>query len=85
MKYKVYILKSQKDQKYYIGSTININNRLNAHNRGSVKSTKYRRPLELIYFEVLNSRKIALKREKEIKNYKGGIAFKRLLEIGRGV
>jgi putative endonuclease len=47
--YHVYILKSEKDGKLYIGQTSNLEERLSAHNRGSVKSTKHRRPLKLIY------------------------------------
>ncbi|OGH11819.1 MAG: hypothetical protein A2857_03935 [Candidatus Levybacteria bacterium RIFCSPHIGHO2_01_FULL_36_15] len=47
----VYLLKSLKDYKQYIGSTINLEKRLEKHNRGEVKSTKYRRPLKLIGYE----------------------------------
>ncbi|MDQ0969316.1 putative GIY-YIG superfamily endonuclease [Flavobacterium sp. W4I14] len=39
-----YILKSEKDGKYYYGSTENLEIRLIKHNRGDVKSTKARRP-----------------------------------------
>jgi len=35
-----YILKSDKNGSYYIGSCENMNNRINLRNRGSVKSTK---------------------------------------------
>ncbi len=78
-KYKVYILKSLKDGKYYIGSTQSIGKRMIAHENGSVKSTKFRRPLQLIYTEIFNSRKDAIEREKKIKSFKGGKAFKQLL------
>jgi len=46
-----YVLKSQKDQKYYIGSTANIENRLRQHQAGEVFSTKGRRSLDLIFHE----------------------------------
>ena len=36
-----------KDQKQYIGSTINLDKRISLHNQGQVTSTKYRRPLIL--------------------------------------
>ena len=50
-KYFVYLLKSLKDKKYYIGQTNDIKNRLEQHNDGKVISTKSRRPLVLIGYE----------------------------------
>ena len=47
--YFAYILKSLKDNKYYYGSTGNIESRLKQHNYGKVKSTKNRIPLILHY------------------------------------
>jgi putative endonuclease len=47
----VYILRSLKDNKYYYGSTKNVEQRLNDHNKGKVKSTKGRCPLIIHYFE----------------------------------
>ncbi|HJW15513.1 MAG TPA: GIY-YIG nuclease family protein [Flavisolibacter sp.] len=79
MSYYVYILKSLKDGKYYIGSTSDVVARLNFHNSGLQRSTKSRIPFVLIYQEELPDKTSALKREKQVKNYKGGEAFKRLL------
>lgn len=42
----VYILRSIKDKKRYIGSTNNIDRRLKEHNTGLVYSTRYRRPFK---------------------------------------
>ena len=78
--YYVYILRSLKDGKYYIGSTHDVTARLNYHNAGLQRSTKYRIPFELIYTEALENKSEALKRELQIKGYKGGEAFKRLLK-----
>jgi len=80
MSYYVYILLSLKDNKYYIGSSSNIDERLVFHNSGRQRSTKNRIPFVLIYSEELTEKAVALKREKQIKNYKGGEAFKRLVE-----
>ena len=66
--YFVYVLKSLKDQRYYIGQTSNIERRLSDHNSGRVKSTKGRRPLILIYSEKCKNRMAALLREKEMKS-----------------
>jgi len=79
MKYYVYILQSLKDYRYYIGYTPNIHSRLEYHNSGRQRSTKTRIPFKLIYTEVFDSKTEALKREKKIKSYKGGEAFKKLL------
>jgi len=82
--YYVYILKSHKDDNFYIGQTNNIENRLYKHNNGFVKSTRYRRPLELIHVEQFKTHKEAINRELKIKSYKGGEAFKKLIDqIGR--
>jgi len=67
----VYVLKSLKDNKRYIGFTENLQRRLFEHNNGLVKSTKNRRPLELIYHEEFVSKKDALLREKFLKSGHG--------------
>ena len=76
----VYILKSQKVNRYYTGVTQDINQRLERHNQGRNFSTKPYRPWQMIYTERYSSRSEALKREKQIKSYKGGEAFKKLLK-----
>lgn len=47
----VYILQSEKDNQLYVGSTNDLRKRFELHNSGQVPSTKYRRPLKLIYYE----------------------------------
>jgi len=79
--YQVYILRSEKTGKHYIGSTEFIEDRLVRHNSGFVKSTKGGIPWVCIYNEPYESRSVACQREKEIKSYKGGIKFKRLLGL----
>lgn len=78
----IYILQSEKDNGYYIGYTSNLKMRLMWHNEGKNVSTKYRRPLRLIYNERFLNKKDAIRREKEIKSYKGGNAFKTLIQGG---
>lgn len=50
-RFYVYILFSLKDKGLYIGCSTNLRNRLSAHARGEVKSTKLRRPIKLIHYE----------------------------------
>ena len=47
----VYILKSKRDKKCYIGSTNDLVRRVKEHNNGKIFSTKYRNPLFLVYYE----------------------------------
>jgi putative endonuclease len=77
----IYILKSQKTGHFYIGQTEDLIARLNKHNSGLVKSTKYGIPWNMILHEEYLSRAEAIRRELEIKSYKGGIKFKRLLGL----
>ncbi len=78
--YYLYILKSKKDSKCYIGSTIDLKNRLRLHSEGKATSTKHRRPLILVYYEAYLSEKDARKREQMLKNYGQGITniYKRI-------
>ena len=79
MPYYVYILRSLKDQKFYIGSTSNVEARLKFHNGGLQRSTRNRTPFELVLMEEFSTKEEALKREKQLKAWKGGEAFKKLI------
>jgi len=67
----VYILKSKKDGRLYIGSTKNLKGRVKEHIIGSVPSTRYRRPLLLIGWREFNNIKDAVLWEKKYKNSHG--------------
>jgi putative endonuclease len=69
--YFVYILRSEKDGKRYIGMTSNIERRLSEHNTGRVKSTKNRQPLVLVKLEQYETKVEAEKREKFLKTGSG--------------
>jgi putative endonuclease len=75
----VYILQSQKDNQLYVGFTENLKQRVITHNKGSVPSTKSRRPWKLIYFECYTNQNDALRREKYLKTTPGKIAVKHML------
>jgi len=75
----VYLLHSQKDNGFYIGYTIDIKNRLKRHNNGEVVSTKHRRPLSLIYYEVYTNEKDAQGREIFLKSGAGRRFLKKQL------
>jgi len=64
----VYILKSLKDEKHYIGHIVDLNKRLKRHNSGDNISTKYRRRLRLVYCEETLSIAKAIEKEEYIKD-----------------
>ena len=65
--YQVYILKSIKDKKLYIGYTHNLIKRIKEHNSKLNTSTKSLSPLKLIYYEAYYDRQDAIKRESNLK------------------
>lgn len=74
-----YVLFSEKDKRLYIGYTRNIQQRLDLHERGKVKSTFSRRPLRLIYYEAHLSPSTALRRERYYKTSSGRRTLKIVL------
>jgi putative endonuclease len=67
----VYVLKSRRDNKFYVGYTSDLRRRLNLHNNGKVLSTQSRKPFDLIYYEASTEKDDALKREKYLKTTYG--------------
>lgn len=80
--YFIYILKSKIANKYYIGSTNNIQDRLKRHNTGQGIFSKRYSPWTIVHIEKFLTRKEAYNRELKIKSYKSGEAFKKLLNTG---
>ncbi|OGN02406.1 MAG: hypothetical protein A2655_01595 [Candidatus Yanofskybacteria bacterium RIFCSPHIGHO2_01_FULL_43_42] len=66
----VYILKSLKDGRYYIGSTINIQQRLKSHQDGYNHSTKRMGRLELVLYQEYDTIQKARKIEIKLKRLK---------------
>ena len=65
--YYVYILKCR-DGSLYTGITVDVENRLKAHNNGTgAKYTRSRRPVSLCYQESQPDKSAALRREAAIK------------------
>ena len=65
--YFTYVLRSQKDNQFYIGFTKDLKARIALHNNGKVRSTTGRQPLTLIYYEACLSETDAINREKYLK------------------
>ncbi len=65
--YYVYVIQSRKDQRYYIGFTSDIVDRVKAHNAEKSRYTKAYVPWDLIYYEAYEDESIARKREIKLK------------------
>jgi putative endonuclease len=71
MNYFVYILYSEKCDKYYVGQTESLKRRIEEHNIGKGGAfSGLCLPWKLVYHELYSSRSDAIKREKEIKGKK---------------
>jgi len=78
--YQVYIIQSEKNGRYYIGVTADLNQRLEDHNQNKNRSTKNKGPWKIVHAESFTEKSAAWLREKKIKKYKGGEAFRKLLK-----
>jgi putative endonuclease len=76
----VYVLRSLRDQGFYIGSTRDLKARFRLHNRGAVRSTSPRRPFDLIFYEAYRSEYDAKRREAYLKSSKGRTTLKTMLQ-----
>ena len=80
--YTVYVLKSIKNKKRYVGSTSkNAEERLFEHNSGTNSFTRQNKPFVLIYTEEYQSKTEALKREKFLKSGQGRKFLDQILNI----
>ncbi|MFA6081683.1 MAG: GIY-YIG nuclease family protein [Patescibacteria group bacterium] len=75
----VYILQSKTDNKFYIGSTNNLERRLEEHNRGQTKSTKFRRPFALVFYQEYKNIQVAKKIESKLKRFKNKSIIDRII------
>ena len=80
----VYILYSISRDPYYVGSTSDLEERLNRHNAGATTSTKSGRPWKVVYSEEFLTRSDSLKRENEIKRQKSRVYIEGLIDRNAG-
>ena len=67
----LYVLFSEKLNKYYVGASTDLDRRLYEHNIGHSKFTRLGIPWKLVYTEYFISLRDAKKRESYIKKMKG--------------
>ncbi len=65
--YYVYVIRSLKDQTFYIGYTNSLQRRIDEHNYRKGRFTKFHVPWELLYYEAFKELYLAKQREKMLK------------------
>jgi putative endonuclease len=69
--YYTYVLRSDRDQRLYTGTARDLRARIKLHADGKVRSTAYRRPMTLVYYEACLNVDDAFRRERFLKTGKG--------------
>ncbi|MBE0678074.1 MAG: GIY-YIG nuclease family protein [Bacteroidales bacterium] len=82
--YTVYILYSEKIDKYYIGYSSNVPVRLRKHNNASKGFTNSGKPWSIVYTEVFDNKPDASAREKQLKGWKNRARLETLIKTGPG-
>ncbi len=92
MKGFTYILQSEINWSYYIGSTTDPQRRLHEHNNKKKHYTSKFTPWKIVILEKYDSLQKAKTREREIKNWKSRIMIEKLIKkncahssVGRAV
>ncbi len=77
--YIVYIIQSDKTNRFYVGYTSNLETRIIYHNSGSNRSTRNKGIWKLVYREEFKSKTEAIKRENFLKRQKNSQFYNRLI------
>ena len=78
--YSVYVLRSLKTNRRYVGLTNSLNRRIEEHNSGKNRSTKGFSPWSLMYCEKFENRIEARNREKHLKSGVGRAYLDKILK-----
>ena len=80
--YYSYIIRSLVNGMFYIGSTGNLEDRLQRHNQGRSKFTKPYRPFELVYSKSFQTKSEAVQHELKLKSMKSREHILRIINEG---
>ena len=78
----VYILKSQVNGRYYVGSTSNLERRIEEHNKGKSKYTSLTRPFKLVFNQQYESLNKARSIEYKLKKLKRRDIIEKIIQSG---
>ena len=76
----VYILQSEVNSRFYVGSTMDVEKRFNEHQNGNVRFTRNIRPLQLKFFTKLDNIKKARQMEYRLKKLKSREIIERIIQ-----
>ena len=79
MNYKVYILFSKSKNRFYIGYTADLEERIKRHNQKSKGFTGSNNDWELVYQEQFLTKEAAVQRERQIKSWKSKVKILELI------
>ena len=79
----VYILQSEVNNRYYVGSTIDLERRLDEHNTGKSKYTRLTRPFKLVFVEKFENVIEARKLEYKLKKKKSRLIIEKIIKEGK--
>jgi putative endonuclease len=82
--WRVYVLRSQRNGRYYTGSTNDLARRLDEHARHASTYTRYAGPFDLVYDELQPDRLSARRRERWFKTGRGREELQRILNDTEG-
>ena len=80
MAYTVYVLKSRRSGRFYIGSSADVARRVAAHNAGRNRSTRGRGRWDAVYTESFETKEEAQRRERDLKRMKSHVFLEMLIE-----
>ena len=78
--YILLLVDDSKDEKFYVGATSNLRERILRHKNKGMKTTKKFDKIALVYYEACRNKTDALKREKQLKTGFGRGYIKKRLE-----
>lgn len=70
-----YVLQSEKDESFYIGSTANLKQRLVEHNNHSARYSSTKAPFHIVWYGAFRTKQLAMDFEKYLKS-SSGFAFR---------
>ena len=78
-KYYFYIIYSQQLDKYYVGHTSNLDERLKKHNTNHKGFTGKVNDWAVVYTEIYSTKELAYAREREVKKWKSKLRITKLI------
>ncbi|SDC54558.1 GIY-YIG nuclease family protein [Pedobacter soli] len=80
-----YILYSDTRNKYYVGSTSSLQDRLKKHNTNHSGFTGHTGDWRIVWSEIFETRTLAILKEKEIKRWKSRLMIEKLIASAKDI